>query len=74
MYKILIATLPLLTLAACSNFKVTPAMCDQIRSEHGEIPQECRAYSQEAADKAFDKVKEDKKISNKDIIEFHKEK
>jgi len=71
MYKIAIAVV--LILGGCSYFRVTAPICDQINPEAGDVPQECRVYSKEKADKAFDKVVEDKKSSDKDIIEFHKE-
>lgn len=71
MYKVFIVLL--LVFSGCSNIKVTGAMCEKINQEGGEVPQECQAYSQEKADKAFNKVTEDKKVSNKDI-EFDKEK
>jgi len=74
MYKFLVGFVTLVAVSGCANFKVTAAMCDKIRAEHGEVPTECRAYSKEKAYKAFDKVKNEKMSSDKDIIEFHKEK
>jgi len=71
MYKIAIVTL--LVLGGCANFRITAPICDQINPEAGEIPQECRVYNKEKAAKAFNKVEEDKRVSDKDIIEFHKE-
>ncbi|MFT7859722.1 MAG: hypothetical protein ABXS93_02175 [Sulfurimonas sp.] len=65
MTKLLI--LSLLLFSGCSHFKVTGSMCDKIRTEGGEMPQECREYDEAKADKAFNKVTEDKKVSNKDI-------
>ena len=71
MYKIL---LPLaLFLGGCSNFTINAAMCDKIASEPGStIPQECRNYSEKEADKAFNKIVDEKKVSDKDI-KFDKE-
>ncbi|MDH4944865.1 hypothetical protein [Sulfurimonas sp. C5] len=69
MVKLLL--LGLLFFSGCSYFTVTGTMCDKVNTESGEIPQECRAYNEEEADKAFHKVSEDKKVSNKDI-EFDK--
>ncbi len=72
MYKILI--LAALFLTGCSNFKITAAMCEKLESEPGAtVPQECRAYSEKEADKAFNKVKNEKKVSDSDL-EFHIEK
>lgn len=65
MYKLFI--LALLVFSGCSKFTVTGTMCDNINRESPDIPQECREYSEEKADKAFNKVTEKKKVSNKDI-------
>lgn len=69
MIKLLLLTV--LFFSGCSYFKVTGTMCDNINTQSGEIPKECREYSEEKADKAFHKVSEEKKVSNKDI-EFDK--
>ena len=71
MYKIL---LPIaLLLSGCSNFTLNATMCDQIASEpNAVVPQECRDYSEKEADKAFNKVVDEKKVSDKDI-KFDKE-
>ena len=70
-YKL--AILPALLLSGCSYFTFNAAMCDQIASEPGAtVPQECRDYDEKKADKAFNKVVDDKKVSKKDI-EFNKE-
>lgn len=72
MYKILI--IAALFFTGCSNITITAAMCDKLESEPGAtVPQECRAYSEKEADKAFNKVVNEKKVSDSDI-EFHKEK
>lgn len=71
MYKLFILTL--LMFSGCSKFTITGTMCDNINKDSPDIPQECREYSEEKADKAFNKVTQDKKVSNKDI-EFDKEK
>jgi hypothetical protein len=73
MYKILIAFAFTLVLSACSYFTMNATMCDQIASEPGvTIPQECRNYNEEEADKAFNKLVEEKKVSDKDI-QFNQE-
>lgn len=65
--------LAILGLSGCSHFKVTAAMCDNINKEHGELPEECRNYNEEEADKAFHKIKDANKVSGKDL-EFDVEK
>ncbi len=73
MYKILIMVAGVVFISGCSYFRVSAPICDQINPQAGEIPQECRNYSEEEAQKAFDKVKDENVITDKDIIEFHKE-
>ena len=71
MYKYLLATL--LIFSGCSNITFNAAMCDRIASEPNSVmPQECRIYNEDEAQKAFDKTKT-KKESTDDIVEFHKE-
>jgi len=68
-YSIIVA----LALSGCSQFTVTGTICDQVASEPNSVmPAECRVYSEEKAEKAFDKVVDEQKISDKDL-EFHKE-
>ncbi len=72
MWKIYLITI--FTLTGCSNVTFNAVMCDEIASDpHATIPQECRIYSEEEAEKAFSKT-EDKKESREDIIEFSKDK
>jgi hypothetical protein len=71
MYKLLVFVV--VAFSGCANFRVTAPICDQINPEAGNVPQECRTYDKEKADKAFNKIEEDKRESDKDIIEFHKE-
>jgi hypothetical protein len=60
-------------LSGCANFTVNGTMCDQVAYEPGQtVPQECRNYNEKEADKAFNKLVEEKKVSDKDI-EFHQE-
>jgi len=71
MYKLTILTA--LILSGCSNFTINATMCDEIASQpNAVIPQECQSYDEKKADKAFNKVVDDKKISDKDL-EVHKE-
>ncbi len=71
MYKIVL--LIALLLSGCSNFTVNATMCDKVASEPGvTVPKECRNYNEKEADKAFNKVVDEKKVSDKDI-EFNEE-
>lgn len=66
MYKLLLVLS--FWLSGCANFTIQGTMCDQIESERGSvIPQECRSYNEAEADKAFNKVVDEKKVSDKDI-------
>ena len=66
MYKLALAFSFLLS--GCANFTINGTMCDQIANEPGAvIPKECRNYNEAEADKAFNKVTDKKKISDKDI-------
>ena len=72
MYKILIITTLFFT--GCSNITITATMCEKLESDPtATVPQECKVYSEKEADKAFNKVVNEKKVSDSDI-EFHKEK
>ncbi len=72
MYRVLILTVVLLS--GCANFKVTGTMCDDINREPGDpIPQECQAYDEKKADKAFNKKKNEQIDSVEDILKFSKE-
>ena len=71
MWKYYLETL--LIFSGCSNVTFNASMCDQIASDPQAImPQECRNYNEEEAQKAFDKTKH-KVESKEDIVEFHKE-
>ena len=60
-------------MSGCSYFTFNATICDQIsRDPSAVVPQECKIYDEKKADKAFNKVVNEKKISDKDI-EFHKE-
>jgi len=74
MIKIVLAFIGLLVMSACSGVTVNATMCDQIMNDptHPQIPQECRDYSEKEAQKAFNKVIDEKKVSKKDI-EFERE-
>jgi hypothetical protein len=71
MYKLV----PILAvmLSGCSYFTFNATMCEQIASEPNAVmPQECQDYDEKKADKAFNKIVNEKKVTDKDI-EFHKE-
>lgn len=65
MYKLLV--LVALLASGCSQFRVTGTMCDNLDPQSQDYPKECRDYDDEKATKAFNKVKDDKKVSNQDI-------
>ncbi len=72
MYKYLLATL--LVFSGCSSMTFNTSMCDSIASEPNAImPEECRNYNEEEAQKAFDNTKHEQKQSKEDIVEFNKE-
>ena len=62
-----------LTFSGCSYFTFNASMCEQIASDpQATMPQECQDYDEKKADKAFNKVIEEKKVADKDI-KFDKE-
>jgi len=71
MFKIYLIVVFALT--GCSNMTINATMCDQIASDpHATMPEECRNYSEEEAEKAFNKTK-DKHESKENIIKFTKD-
>ena len=71
MYKIL--PLVAVLFAGCSNFTINATMCDEIASDpHRTLPQECKRYSEEKAQKAFDKTQKEHE-SQENIIKFSKD-
>lgn len=73
MIKILILALLLfIGFTGCSKVTITAAMCDKLEHDPtATVPQECKAYNEKEADKAFNKVVNEKKIPNSDL-EFDK--
>jgi len=72
MYKMLFVSL--IVFSGCSKMNYNAPICDKIKpSPNVILPEECRNYSEVEATKAFNKTKEEKKKSDKEIIEFHKE-
>jgi hypothetical protein len=72
MYKL--GLISVLFFSGCSTFTINGTMCDQIASDpHATIPQECRNYNEEEAQKAYDNTKhQQKKDEIEQIIEFNK--
>ncbi|MCD6259829.1 MAG: hypothetical protein RBR54_11290 [Sulfurimonas sp.] len=69
MIKVLLTGCVVLLLSGCSYFTINATMCDEIASDpHANVPKECRKYSEEDAQKAFDKA--DKKQSSEEILKF----
>lgn len=67
-----VVLISMLLMSGCSGFTFNASMCEKIASEPNQVlPQECKNYNEEEAKKAFDKVKDKKKVSDKEIIEFH---
>ena len=68
-----IATLLALTLSAGMSFSINASMCDKIATEPNTmVPEDCQNYSEEKAQKAFDKTKK-KRTNIDDRIEFSKD-
>ncbi|MEA3370463.1 MAG: hypothetical protein U9Q40_03920 [Campylobacterota bacterium] len=60
-------------LTGCSNMTFNATMCNEIASDpHATMPEECRNYSEEEAEKAFNKTQE-KQESKENIIKFSKD-
>jgi len=71
MLKITIASL--VFLVGCSYFTFNASMCEQIASDpHATMPEECRNYVEEEAQKAYDNTKHEKVESKEDLLEFKK--
>ncbi len=70
MYKYYLAII--LMFSGCSNITFNASMCDSIASDpQAVMPEECRNYNEEEAQKAFDQTKHQQE-SKEDIIEFTK--
>ncbi|WP_324171801.1 hypothetical protein [Sulfurimonas sp.] len=60
--------------SGCSHLTFNASMCEQIASEPNTVmPEECRNYNEEEADKAFNQTKH-KQESEVDSLEFNKAK
>lgn len=70
--KKLILPIVVLMISGCTHLNVNATICNKIASDPNAIvPQECKKYDKKKADKAFNKVVNDKKVSKQDI-EFSK--
>ena len=59
---------------ACSYFTFNATMCDQIASDPNAVmPDECRVYNEEEADKSFHNLHK-KRMESNETIEFTNEK
>ncbi len=66
--KTLLVGSTLLLMNGCSYFTFNAAMCEKIASDPNAVmPEECQDYDEKKADKAFNKVINDKKTADKDI-------
>lgn len=71
--KYVIAIFGMLALIGCSQFTINASMCNEIASDpHATMPEECRAYVDEEAQKAFDNTIHNKGNSDEEIIKFQK--
>ena len=73
-YSLLYSILFSLTFSGC-YFTFNAAMCDNIAMDPNgnNIPQECRNYNEEEADKAFHQTKHKSTSEDEDIIKFQQE-
>lgn len=72
MWRLYIVSLALF--AGCSNITFNATMCEEIASDpHATMPQECRNYVEQEAQKAFDQTKHDRLEVHEDAVEFKKD-
>lgn len=71
MYKLYLLV-PLL-FSACSHFTFNATICEQIASDpHATMPEECRVYNEDEAQKSFDNS-HNKRMRSDETIEFTNE-
>jgi len=70
-----LSLLAVLIFSGCSNMTFNATMCDQIASDpHATMPEECRNYVEEEAQKAFDKTNKKQNLEiTDDMVKFKKE-
>ena len=71
-YILIFSFLFTLLFSGCSYFTISAAMCGKIASEQGEMPEDCRNYSDVEAQKAFDKTKVKTSTTDKEDLKFGK--
>ncbi len=74
MYKLLLIATALVFSACSTKTEYNAVICEQLQSDPTQaMPRECKVYVEADAEKAFNKVRDKKKSSDKDIIEYTKE-
>ena len=72
MWKLSLTIITVLSFSGCSYFTFNAAMCESITSDPNTVvPEECRNYVEEEAQKAFDNNKDSSLQSQDDVIEFN---
>lgn len=61
-----------LLFSGCSHFEFNATICEKIASEHRDMPKECKKYSEEEAQKAFDNTKSKTSNTPKEDLKFDK--
>ena len=75
MYKLGLVILMIAFMGCSSKTQYNAVICKELKKDPNEIlPKECKTYDEVEATKAFNKVQDEKKVSDKDIIEYKKEK
>jgi hypothetical protein len=76
MYKLILTAIAVFIFSGCSSkTEYTPVICEELQQDPTQIlPKECKVYSEKEAQKSYDKIKDEKKISDNDVIEYKKEK
>ncbi|MBN2781861.1 MAG: hypothetical protein JXQ66_01320 [Campylobacterales bacterium] len=71
MYKILLITTALLFGGCATKTEYNSVICDELRADPNQvIPSECKIYDEKIAEKSFNKVQNNKKTNDSDIIEY----
>lgn len=60
-----------LLFSGCSHFEFNAVICEKIASQHGDMPKECKSYSEKEAQEAFDN-KEKTSDTQKEDLKFDK--
>jgi hypothetical protein len=75
MYKSIVFIAIALIFSACSTkTEVNSVICEELQSDPNQVvPKECKVYNETEAEKSYNKVKDKKKTSDNDAIEYTKE-